>query len=153
MDPDFEFINDRYILRNDSIYCWLLCAEKLHIIKDIRLLIAKIVIEITKPLYERRDDIVTKSGIILTLNSDKYVFFDSYGFQFVWISSKHGYDQYAPCKICYVPTTMTMVYTEDGIIALNKIKTKCFRHGYLTHDKIKDEPTQPEETIYINGYF
>jgi len=152
MDSDFDFINDRYQKRNDSIYCWLLCADKLHIIKDIRILIAKIVIEITKPLYEREDEIVTKSGIKFTL-SQRTVFFDSYGFQFVWTGSKNGYDQYAPCKICYVPTIMTMVYTEDGIIALNKIKTKCFRHGYLTHDKIKDEPTHPEEIVYINGHF
>ena len=54
------FTNDKYAKRSAGLCCWLMCAKRLGIVKDIRIYIAKMCLE--PVTYQPGDVVVSNVG-------------------------------------------------------------------------------------------
>lgn len=132
---DFTFINDNYTKRNNSVYCWLLCAQKMGIMKDLRLLIAKSIIEQSNPLYKSGDELFSISKLHYRLvNTSHWQFFQTFGIPLVW-SCRRKLLGYFPCKICFAPMSVYPYERKQEWDDYWNVAAFCTRHGVFHYKR------------------
>ena len=127
--PVFE--NDKYAEQSARLYCWLLCAKRLGISRDIRIYIAKMCVE--PVLYIPGDVVVSKDGHVYELVNGTFGLFNPFGIRQIWKIGKMGLFGFIPCPKCHVPTYMLdFRQLPTGKVDYSNCNYECFRHGPLS---------------------
>lgn len=134
----FHFENSTYDKRKDAICTWLLCARRLHVVKDIRLLIAKMVIDDQPIEYVLGNNILSVELHPFVLVHRFNGFFNSYGLNYIWsMTDKRGLvTGYVPCPICWMPMSMLEEKRSPGTeYDYWTMYNKCVRHGVFIYTR------------------
>ena len=108
--------------------------KKIGIMKDLRLLIAKIVVEQSTPLYEIGDELISISQLRFVFVKT-WPYFESYGIPLIW-HCLAGQIGVVPCRVCFTPMKIHPIGKfPNGRWDYKSMECCCIRHGVFHYKR------------------